>query len=424
MATLSKSLGNTGADRPVAVAACPDCGMAQAIPDLPFGAAARCCRCDARLAGHRGDTVQRTLALALAGLVLFCIANAFPFLSLRLEGQIRETCLLTGIVELYRQGFAGLAVLVLATCVAVPLAQLAGLAYLMVPAAAGRAARHTAPVFRLLVRLKPWGMIEVYMLAILVAMIKLAKMADIVAGPGLWAFVGLIVVVAAAFSGLNPEDVWQRLPRQKVPEPWGGALTACHCCALTTPLAPSGESGRCPRCGARLRAVKPLSLQRTWALVLAAVVFYVPANILPVTITRTLGAEQADTIMSGVIYFMLSGSWHIALIIFTASILIPMLKLLILIYLLLSVQFRSRWKPGDRTRLYRFTEAVGRWSMVDVYVVTVLAALVRLSPLASVAAGPGAVYFAAVVVITMVAAESFDSRLIWQYGDPGENPRI
>jgi len=139
----------------------------------------------------------------------------------------------------------------------------------------------------------------------------------------------------------------------------------------------------------------------------------VPANLLPVTVTTSLGSTQSDTILSGVVYFMVTGSWHIALIIFIASIAVPLVKLLLLIYLLISVQSKSAWRPLDRTRLYHLTEAVGRWSMVDIFVITVLVALVRMGALASVEAGPGGIYFAAVVVITMLAANSFDPRLIW-----------
>jgi paraquat-inducible protein A len=169
----------------------------------------------------------------------------------------------------------------------------------------------------------------------------------------------------------------------------------------------------CPRCGAPLHSRKPNSIARTWALVLAAVVFYIPANVLPVTHTTSLGVVQSDTIMSGVIYFIHSGSWPIALVIFIASIFVPILKLLILSFLLISVQRRSQWRPVDRTRLYRITEAIGRWSMLDVFVVTILVALVHLGALATIEAGLGALFFAAVVVITMFAAEAFDPRLIW-----------
>jgi paraquat-inducible protein A len=190
-------------------------------------------------------------------------------------------------------------------------------------------------------------------------------------------------------------------------------LIACHDCRLLIEAMQVQAHPHCPRCGAHLHPRKPNSLTRTWALVWAAIIFIIPANVLPMTITSTLGAKQADTIISGVIYFMQSGSWEIAAVIFIASVFVPFCKLVILIFLLLSVQFRSRWRPKDRTTLYRLTELVGRWSMVDIYVVTILVALVKLGAIVSIEAGPAAVYFAAVVVTTMFAAESFDPRLIW-----------
>ncbi len=191
-------------------------------------------------------------------------------------------------------------------------------------------------------------------------------------------------------------------------------LIACHDCGLLVPVGSTGSGhGRCPRCGAALHARKPNSIARAWAFLLAAAVMYVPANILPMTITTALGAAQSDTIMSGVIYFIHSGSWEIAAVIFIARIFVPMAKLALLIFLLTSVQLRCRWRPKDRTVLYRMTELVGRWSMVDVYVVTILVALVKLGAVANIEAGPAAVFFAIVVVLTMLAAESFDPRLIW-----------
>jgi paraquat-inducible protein A len=192
-------------------------------------------------------------------------------------------------------------------------------------------------------------------------------------------------------------------------------LLSCHDCHLLSEVPPGTphEHLTCPRCGAPLHERKPNSLARTWALVCAATILYIPANVLPMTITSALGTTQADTIMSGVIYFIHSGSWEIAAVIFIASVFVPLLKLLILIILLISVQLRSSWRPKDRTMLYRLTEMVGRWSMLDVYVVTILVALVKLGAVATIEAGPAAVYFAAVVVITMIAAESFDPRLIW-----------
>lgn len=191
-------------------------------------------------------------------------------------------------------------------------------------------------------------------------------------------------------------------------------LVICHDCEQLTRL-PHLHSGsiHCPRCGSALHARKPNSIQRTWALVAAAFILYVPANLLPVMRVTSLGRAQSDTIMSGVLHLLHSGMWPLALIVFFASVVVPLLKLIALIYLLVSVQLRSRRRPAERTKLYRLTEAVGRWSMVDIYVVALLAALVQAGSLAQVEAEPGAIFFGAVVVVTMFAAEAFDPRLIW-----------
>jgi paraquat-inducible protein A len=166
---------------------------------------------------------------------------------------------------------------------------------------------------------------------------------------------------------------------------------------------------------------KPHSLTRTWALLIAAVILYVPANVLPVMHTSSLFGAQTDTIMSGVVYLWVSGSWPLAVVVFTASVLVPLAKIIALAFLAATVQFRSRWQPYQRTRLYRVVELVGRWSMLDIYVIAILVALVQLKAIATIQAGPAAIAFAAVVVLTMVAAMSFDPREIW---DPLENKHV
>ncbi|MGB3095778.1 MAG: paraquat-inducible protein A [Candidatus Deferrimicrobiaceae bacterium] len=186
----------------------------------------------------------------------------------------------------------------------------------------------------------------------------------------------------------------------------------CHLLNRRQPP-PAGQTPCCTRCGAPLHLRKPNSITRTWALVVTAIILYIPANVLPMTITSSLGYTEGDTIMSGVIYFLFHGSPEIAVVIFTASIFLPIFKLGALAYLLISVQRKSAWRPRDRTQLYRIIEAIGRWSMTDVYVVTILVALVKLGVFASIDAGPAVVYFAGVVVASLIAAESFDPRLIW-----------
>ncbi len=197
------------------------------------------------------------------------------------------------------------------------------------------------------------------------------------------------------------------------------SYASCHDCGKLARMPGGHVRGvRCPRCGAALHLRKPNSLQRTWALVIAAAICYVPANLLPVMTVTSLGKPTADTIMSGVVYFLEHGDWPLALVIFTASIFVPMMKLAILVFLLISVQRRSSWRPVERTRMYRLTEAIGRWSMVDIYVITIMVALVRLGNLATIEASAGAVFFGAVVVITIFAAESFDPRIIWDRSEP------
>jgi paraquat-inducible protein A len=202
------------------------------------------------------------------------------------------------------------------------------------------------------------------------------------------------------------------------PTALAASCATCHACGLLSRLPEDashegGHGAACPRCGAALHARKPRSLERTWALVIAAALCYLPANLLPVMQVTSLGRAQADTIMSGVVYLLTHGMWPLAAVVFTASIFVPVLKLAILTGLLISVHRGARWRPRERTRLYRITEAIGRWSMVDIFVVTILVALVRLGNLATVEAQPGVIFFGSVVVLTMLAAESFDPRLIW-----------
>jgi paraquat-inducible protein A len=193
-------------------------------------------------------------------------------------------------------------------------------------------------------------------------------------------------------------------------------LISCETCGLLSRPASVVEPGSCPRCGAELEWRRHQSIQYTWALVIAAAICFIPANILPVLSTTTLGSSESDTIMGGIVFLYTSGSWPLALIVLIASVMVPLGKLVALSYLLITVQRGSITSNHERTRLYRMVEFIGRWSMLDVFVDTFTVALVQLQPLMSVAPGPGVLFFAAVVVLTMIAAESFDPRLIWDTG--------
>lgn len=190
-------------------------------------------------------------------------------------------------------------------------------------------------------------------------------------------------------------------------------LVSCEACRLLCRPVSTSELGHCPRCGKTLAWRHHHSIEYTWALLIAAAICYIPANILPILTTNALGSSESDTIMSGVIFLYKTGSWELALIVLVASVMVPLGKLVALAYLLITVQRGSLGGTRDRTRLYRLVELVGRWSMLDVFVATFTVALVQLQPLMSVQPAPGILFFAAVVVLTMLAAESFDPRLIW-----------
>jgi paraquat-inducible protein A len=311
----------------------------------------------------------------------------------------------------------------MATSFLMPLAEMCAMVYLLLPLALNRVPRGGRAAFRMLHSVRPWGMTEVLILGFLVALVKLAAIASVVPGISLFAFGAVMLLISGASASFDPRVAWARIePRfvsadvdahAHVKTAAKAGLFVCHDCGLVSKAAPHKHEGRCPRCNATLHFRKPNSISRTWALLIAAMVLYIPANVLPVMNTSSLFGAEKDTIMSGVAYLWISGSWPLAILVFIASIAVPMLKIIALTLLVVSTQMRSRWLPARRTRIYRIVEFVGRWSMLDIYVITVLVALVQFNALATIHAGAAAIAFGSVVVLTMLAAMSFDPRLIW-----------
>ncbi len=194
-------------------------------------------------------------------------------------------------------------------------------------------------------------------------------------------------------------------------------LLLCRTCGMLSEL-PQQAVGQkyvyCPRCKGRIRLhTANNSIEVTWALLIAAAILYIPANTMPIMSFYTLGSGQPDTILSGVYHLLEAGQWPLALIVFSASVVVPLVKLVALTFLLISMQRKSRWRQRDRMRLYKFIEYIGRWSMVDVFVIAILTGLVQFGNLAHVQANAGSLSFAAVVVLTMLAAHTLDEHLIW-----------
>jgi paraquat-inducible protein A len=392
---------------------CPDCGLFQRLPPLPRGSVARCPRCGAVLRRRRTDPVGRALALAVTGVLLFLLAVSLPFINVEVGGQVRVTTLLSGPTELEQQGVWELALAVLVTTLGAPLARLLALSYVLLCLLLPHPPRHLYAVFRWVEWLSPWSMIEVFLLGVLVAYTRLTDLAHVELGGAVIALGALMLATAAADGALDHEAVWEGLEHRgticgPVPGAPAGPRFSCDSCGLV-----SHATIACPRCGAAVRPRKRDSLSRTWALMIAAAILYIPANALPVLTLIRLGRGEPSTILGGVVELFRFGMWPLALLVLFASVAVPLLKIAGLSWLLISTQRGAKGRLRQRTLLYRIVDSVGRWSMIDVFVVSILTALVRMGTIATVEPGPGAVAFCAVVILTMLAAHSFDPRLMW-----------
>jgi len=398
--------------------ACHECDALHRMESLPENSSAHCGRCDARLYRHIPAALERSLALHLTALLLFIIANTFPFMSLKIGGRVETDMLLSGPMALIELGMSDVGLLVLLTSIVFPLLVLLGSLYLLGFLQLGIEAPGLGSVFRMVQHLRPWSLIGVFMLAVLIAIVKLLDMAQIEAGISLFAFAALLPVMTMAQQGFDRSLFWpqgsaEQVNDESAMQPTGigqqHGLAHCHTCALLVKV----TQVHCPRCGDHLHLRKPDSLMRTWALLASATLLFFPANMLPIMTVIRFGQEEPSTILSGIEHLIAAGMWPLGVIVFFASIMVPVSKLVALIYLLLSVQWRSAWRPEDRTRLYRVTEVIGSWSMVDIFIIALLTSLVSLDALATIRPGIAASFFAGVVVLTMIAARSFDPRLIW-----------
>jgi paraquat-inducible protein A len=379
------------------------------------------------------------LLLSATTLILFIVANTYPLLTFKLQGREQVASMITGVRALFGEGFWELAILVVLCSIVIPLTRILTGLYLFLPLRFGRVPWGFARLFPVFRQLAPWAMTEVYLLGLIVAYVKLTDLATLVVGVASYALMGLIVITTWSTAVLDPRTIWNRAReiqrRRRAPDDApalsasGGAHLACHHCQLIVRSDGTGhgpsQSPRCPRCRSALHHRKPNSIARVWALLLAAAILYIPANLLPVMTVISFGEGEPDTILSGVKALITAEMYPVAILVFMASIFVPVLKILVMALLLVSVQWRSHWRPRQRTLLYRITESVGRWSMIDIFMISILAGLVRLGSIATIEPGLGALFFAAVVILTMIAASAFDPRLIWDAlaDDQSRGPR-
>jgi len=417
--------------------ACLECDLLQRIPVLAPGATARCRRCGHTIAFNRPDSLDRTLALTFAAAIALIVANVSPLMGIAVSGRQTSTTILGGAIEMWLRGEPITAMIVIFCALAAPAIHIGIMFTILLAVRRTQAPYWVGTLLRWSEWHQPWAMVEVMMLGILVALIKIADLATVIPGIGMYAAGALVLLIAGMTVSFDPHEVWQRTEWANGEMPPGlsdsqsavpaesasiraGMLTgmklglvSCESCGLLSRPADINEPGQCPRCGEELALRKHNAIQRTWAFAIAALICFIPANLLPVMVSTTLVGTEDDTIISGVILLYKTGSWHLALIVLIASIVIPLAKIMALAYLLVTVQRRSISEQQDRLKLYRLVEFVGRWSMLDVFVITFTVALIQLQPLMSIKPGTGVLFFAAVVVLTMIGAENFDPRLIW-----------
>ncbi|MDB6007869.1 MAG: paraquat-inducible protein [Gammaproteobacteria bacterium] len=381
----------------------------QMLPVIGRGQTAMCRRCDSTLAGPATGRVDAPLALAGAALVLLLAALVWPLMRVSSLGAARESWLDTCVSALWDQGFLSLAALVAAFTVALPCIYLALLLWVLI-ALRFDLGGPLGRLFRWVQHLRPWMMIEVYLVGCFVAYSRIKVVSTIEIGLGGWCLLGASLVFLLALTQLDARTVWEALP-VKAAAGKGQETIACTVCDLV--VTGTEEGGDCPRCAATLHVRKPDAFRRTTALVITGFLLYVPANFIPVLTTVRLGRADENTILSGVIELVHNDLWPLAIIVFSASIILPLLKLCGLTWMLIATHLRSRRLLVGRTRFYRMIDLVGRWSNIDVFAVSVLIAALRFGALTEVHAGNGLVAFAAVVIVTMVATSVFDTRLMW-----------
>lgn len=402
---------------PSMLRACSGCGLLHTVPHSAQRETAYCGRCLTALHRVTGHPLDHGLALTIAALVLLIVMCTTTLMTVQTAGMIHSADLLSGPAELVRRGMSPLALVVIFVTLVAPFIKLGGTLYVLIRLRLPSPPAYLRQVFAVAERLRPWTMIEVFVFGVFVAYAKLGDLVHITLDVGVYALLALTVVSVWADSALDRELIWQQLdpdgPRPDRSMMADGAdVIGCGTCGEVS-LAPYDQVHHCPRCGSRLHARKTDSISRTWALVVAAAVMYVPANYFPVLTVMQLGAGSPSTIIGGVEELVAARLYPLAALVFFASIAVPMLKLIGLSVMLITTQTgRSEWLR-DRTRLYHVVRWIGRWSMIDIFMEALLGALVKFGSVVTIEPGIGALAFCAVVILTMFAAESFDPRLMW-----------
>jgi paraquat-inducible protein A len=418
------------------ITACPGCDLLLEKMEVQDGRMLVCPRCGHEILKPKKDSFNQMSALSLAAMLLFIPANFMPLLTFELFGVTEQGSIFSAMLALYKQGFLPVAIIVLCTCIIFPFLKPAMLFVFSLGILRNWPVRFLASLLRWHHHIDEWSMPEICLIGILITIIKMYHACGIRYESGFFLYIAFVVITLVGSLTMDKHHFWQLLDKKckaKLPKdteqsahttnsPASLPATAreagfllCRICHQLTPTTEQQNTKKryCSLCGATLHQRIPNSISRTWAFLLTSIILVFPANFLPVMEVKRFGAPTRSTIMDGIIYFFQDGSYGIGLVILFASILVPLFKIIGLLINLNSIHFGRTTRLRHKSLMFRIIGFIGRWSMLDIFVIALLSTLVDFGFISTITAAPAATFFCGVVVSTMFAAIAFDSRLLW-----------
>jgi len=398
---------------------CIGCDATVSVCRPQAGEYAQCPRCHQKLQSGSRWSLKRCSLIALSILILMPFALGYPLLSLDLLGSKIDASVWQGIWKMAVSGYAYTAFMIFICAILMPVS----FAILVIMLQLSKLLKIKPRNVLLFVGyIKPWVMFDVYLVALAVTMFKVREYATLEVDVYLIAFIFTALLTTLLFIKINLDDLWHDFyPEQKPVTESDKPLELCTACDYTFLKKDQQYDRRhraiCPRCASLIETPDSIKLQRVWATLIAGIIMLFPANLLPISGVYLTGSLSQDTLMSGVMSFISMGSYFVAFVVFFASIFVPVSKILIMLYLLASVHFKWRHSIKWQMRLLHIVHFVGRWSMLDLFVLALMMSLVTRGQIINFTVGPAAFYFGAAVFLTMISTSQFDSRLIWKIYD-------
>ena len=398
---------------------CIECDATVSVRRPQEGEYAQCPRCHHKLQSGSHWSLKRCSLIALSILILMPFALGYPLLSLDLLGTKIDASVWKGIWKMAVEGYSYTAFMIFICAILMPVS----FAILVIMLQISKLLKIKPRNVLLFVGyIKPWVMFDVYLVALAVTMFKVREYATLEVDVYLIAFVFTALLTTLLFIKINLDDLWHDFyPDQKPVTKSDKPLELCTACDYTFLKEDQQYDHRhraiCPRCASLIEIPESVKLQRVWATLVAGIIMLFPANLLPISGVYLTGSLSQDTLMSGVMSFISMGSYFVAFVVFFASIFVPVSKILIMLYLLASVHFKWRHSIKWQMRLLHIIHFVGRWSMLDLFVLALMMSLVTRGQIINFTVGPAAFYFGAAVFLTMISTSQFDSRLIWKIYD-------